>query len=123
MKEKYLERLKRHHRNNGVNGLLPQNIPLDLLREMAQEYVDIKEFREDSPTTLLLYGVVELTSQNSSSSLSEDELSRRILSYGTAAMVELQHREGMIRLLSFPTVENIFDPARKIKFTVPVSCR
>ena len=122
----HIDKLLRHIKKQGTKGLLPQNLPDDLLKRMSLETEAIRnETTEEMPSSALLLSVLHLfdptvnTNNKVEVNIEPDLLMEYFDLYMVALRIEDMRRKKEIEVdeSSLPTLQNIFDIDRKIEMT------
>lgn len=130
--------LKEHVLENGIVGLLPQNLPTNLLDALLQEIDSQREEEEEeedkdenekSSAALLLMCILYLLSNDVYAfsspkkltiEIKDDELVNNMNIYSMALSLELLRRVKALSIdeSTLPTLENIFNENRNIDLTM-----
>lgn len=124
-KRNLLNKLIKHVEERGINGLLPQNLPEVLLNQMNIEGDSLEsDTIQEIPTSTLLLAVLhllykkKLSKQPITIEIQPTKLMEYFSQYIIALRMEDMRRKKDIEIPdnSLPTLENILDPTRKVKF-------
>ncbi len=120
-----LDKLFEHIKKNGTKGLLPQNLPEDLLYRMISEADAIEnETTEETPSSVLLMTILHLeggpkVAKKMDIKIAQEKLVEYFDLYIISIGLEEMRRKKVIIVPdeSLPTLKNIFDKKRSIDFS------
>jgi len=124
-KEELFKILVKQKNDYGKKGLLPQNLPYELVKKLLIEFEAIQNEEMDIPASMLLITILMLKGEvdmlnvpKASLSIAPEELMDCFSNYGVAIVIEDARRQGKMSITkdSIPTLENIFDSKRSISF-------
>lgn len=113
-------------KNSGLEGILPCNLPDDLLADCSKQ-VEILRNDEDGSISLLLCAVLclysgknYLTEESMQVTIPIEELHDNLSSYSVMVLLEEMRRLKIIKIQNrdLPKVSNFFDKKRKIKIEI-----
>jgi hypothetical protein len=122
MTKNAIETLREHIKKKGLSGLLPQNLPENILERMYLETLSMENGIVDTPASTLLLAVIflEKGEDNIGKSfdvfLEEDDFLEKINLYFASIRVEDKRRKKFIFLPkdSLPTLDNLLELDREI---------
>ena len=124
-KEELFKILVKQNNDYGKKGLLPQNLPDELVKKLLIEFEAIQDEKMDVPASMLFLTILMLKGEvdmfnvpKASLSIAPEELMDSFSNYGVAIVIEDARRQGKMSITkdSIPTLENIFDSKRSISF-------
>ena len=123
----YIDKLFKHIKKQGTKGLLPQNLPDELLRRMNLEAEAIRNDKtEETPSSTLLLSILHLADptarfdNNIEIKIEPDILMEYFDLYMVALKLEEMRRNQEVEIdeSSLPTLQNIFDKNRTFNINV-----
>ncbi len=122
MTKNAIETLREHIKKKGLSGLLPQNLPENILERMYLETLSMEKGIVDTPASTLLLAVIflEKGEDNIGKSfdifLEEDDFLEKINLYFASVRVEDERRKKLIFVPkdSLPTLDNLLELDREI---------
>lgn len=123
------EKLNAHIYEYGLEGLLPQNLPDNILDRLLLEIDSYQQENDETPASTLLIAILTLQNgkiiQSNTGSINidfqgEDDLMDKFNSYMICIILESLRRETPLYIAddSLPTLKNIFDKQRQIQLSV-----
>ena len=121
--KRHIDKLLKHIKKQGTKGLLPQNLPDDLLKRMNLEAEAIRnDATEEIPSSTLLLSILHLADPTVNLNnqvevrIEPDLLMEYFDLYMVALKIEEMRRNEEMEIdeSSLPTLQNIFDIDRKI---------
>lgn len=120
-----VNKLLKHIDKHGIKGLLPQNLPDELLDRMNAEADAIENNKtEEIPSSSLLISILRLTNEPITKdkievTIETDKFREYLSMYIMSLRIEDMRRKKDINVPtdSLPNIKNIFNKTRKYKFT------